>query len=65
MLFSVRDNGCGYDAANVPGMRDGHFGLQGIRERIRPYNGLLAVTSEAGRGTKTSIDIKLPHGAQP
>ena len=65
LLFSVRDNGCGYDAANVPGMRDGHFGLQGIRERIRPYNGLLAVTSEAGRGTKTSIDIKLPHGAQP
>ena len=49
----------------MAGYAPADFGLQGIRERIRPYNGLLAVTSEAGRGTKTSIDIKLPHGAQP
>ena len=64
LLFSVRDDGCGFDPTAAPGMRNGHFGLQGIRERIRPYNGSLHVTSAAGQGTRTSIDIKLPSDTQ-
>ena len=64
LLFSVRDDGCGFDPTAAPGMRNGHFGLQGIRERIRPYNGSLHVTSAAGQGTRTSIDIKLPPDTQ-
>ena len=60
LLFSVRDNGCGFDPERAPGMRDGHFGLQGIRERIDTLEGILGIESAAGRGTKVSMSIPLP-----
>ena len=57
--FSVRDNGCGFDPAAAPGPREGHFGLQGVRERIRAVNGSVEIESAPGRGTK--VTIKLPE----
>ena len=59
--FSVRDNGCGFDPESAPGMRDGHFGLQGIRERIETLEGTVSVESAPGRGTKASMSIPLPR----
>ena len=58
LLFSVSDDGVGFDAANHPGMAQGHFGLQGIRERIRGFNGTLDIDSKPGEGTV--IVIRLP-----
>ena len=60
ILFSVRDNGRGFDPENAPGMSDGHFGLQGIRERIEGLEGNMAIESAAGRGTKATLSIPLP-----
>jgi signal transduction histidine kinase len=60
LLFSVRDNGRGFDPAAAPGMREGHFGLQGIRERIEALEGTVEIESAAGRGTKVSVSIPLP-----
>ena len=60
LLFSVRDNGCGFDPERALGMRDGHFGLQGIRERIETLEGDIEIESATGRGTKVSISIPLP-----
>jgi signal transduction histidine kinase len=34
LICSVSDNGCGFDPVSGPGVRQGHFGLQGIRERV-------------------------------
>ena len=61
LMFSVRDNGCGFDPENHPGVRQGHFGLQGIRERILSYDGDFTVESSPGHGTRASITLTLPH----
>ena len=60
LLFSVSDDGVGFDAANHPGMAQGHFGLQGIRERIRGFNGTLDIDSKPGKGTHVQIAITMP-----
>lgn len=58
ILFSVRDDGCGFDPDNVPGMRQGHFGLPGIRERIRKLNGNLEISSSPGKGSKFTVSLE-------
>ena len=60
LLFSVTDNGCGFDPDTAPGAAEGHFGLLGIRERIDLLDGELSVKSEVGKGTKISIRLALP-----
>ena len=65
LLFSVRDDGCGFDPESRPGLADGHFGLQGIKERIRRYNGTLEIESAPGRGSRISVTLHLqPHSSQ-
>lgn len=59
LLFSVRDNGCGFDPDNVPGPQQGHFGLQGIRERIRKLNGSMTIDSSIGHGTRVAVKLNL------
>ena len=61
LMFSVRDDGCGYDPENCPGAEDGHYGLQGIRERVRMLGGTVKVSSGRGKGTKTTISINIPE----
>ena len=53
--FSVRDDGTGFDPQDVPGPAQGHFGLQGIRERISGRNGDMTVESSPGKGTKVTV----------
>ena len=60
LMFSVADNGCGFDPATAPGVRDGHFGLQGIKERIEFMDGTTKIESSPGRGTKVTISINVP-----
>ena len=57
LVFSVSDDGCGFDAEHVPGPRDGHFGLIGIRERVRKLNGSFNIRSKPGVGTKATIEL--------
>ena len=59
LLCSVTDNGCGFAPESAPGMEEGHFGLQGIRERLKERRGTLTFESAPGRGTKATISIKL------
>ena len=55
--FSVRDDGTGFSEADVPGPSQGHFGLQGIRERIGNRNGSMEIDSASGRGTKVTVSF--------
>ena len=59
LRFSVGDDGCGFDPATRPGVAQGHFGLQGIRERLNKFNGEIAIDSAPGRGTKVTISMRL------
>lgn len=61
LLFSVRDNGCGFDPEHVAGTQQGHFGLQGIRERINTFGGEFSLKSVLGAGTKATIILSAPH----
>lgn len=57
--ISVVDNGCGFDPDNCPGQNEGHFGLKGIRERLKRLDGTLSISSTRGKGTTASIEIAM------
>ena len=60
LMFSVQDNGSGFTPDTAPGITEGHFGLQGIRERIDELGGTFMVSSTPGKGTKATVTITLP-----
>ena len=64
LLFSVRDNGCGFDPDLAPGVSQGHFGLQGIAERLERLNGKMKIESAPGRGTKVSLSLPIPRSGE-
>ena len=57
IMCSVQDNGCGFDPDDAPGVLQGHFGIQGIRERIEALGGEFDIESAPGKGTKAVIRI--------
>ena len=61
LKFSVRDNGCGFHPETCPGILDGHFGLQGIRERIASLEGNVQIQSSPGKGTRVNVSINAPQ----
>ena len=56
--LSVQDNGTGFDVPNAPGMAQGHFGLQGIRERLKTLGGTMSVISSPQGGTKVIMTFR-------
>ena len=61
LSFSVRDDGCGFDPAACDGPAEGHFGLEGVRERVRRLNGAFTISSRPGRGTCAEVTLALPE----
>ena len=59
--ISVVDDGTGFDPATAADSDNGHFGLDGIRERLRNHNGEFSIESAPGKGTTVSISLKLNH----
>ena len=53
----VRDNGCGFDPTHAGVLKNGHFGLLGIKERVASLFGTLSVDSGPGRGTSLRVII--------
>lgn len=60
LRFSLADNGCGFDPDLAPGIAQGHFGLQGISERLARANGTMSIDSAPGRGAKVTVSIPIP-----
>ena len=63
LKFSVTDDGCGFDPAASPGADEGHFGLQGVRERVDSFGGEITIESAPGKGTKATCHM--PKSCQP
>ena len=59
LRFSVKDDGTGFDPAAAPGPLQGHFGLQGIRERLDDFDGAVDVSSAPGCGAKVTVTMKM------
>lgn len=55
LTLTITDDGSGFDpsAPVVPG----HYGLQGMRERIEGLGGELCISSQAGKGSHLEIHI--------
>jgi signal transduction histidine kinase len=60
LVVSVTDDGTGFDAARPP--PGGHFGLVGMRERVRKLGGDLRVASSPGGGT--AVEVRVPRPTQ-
>ncbi len=57
--LSVRDNGTGFDPEHCPGQNEGHFGIKGIRERVKRLDGTFVISSTPGEGTTATIEIRM------
>jgi signal transduction histidine kinase len=57
ILLEVQDEGVGFDLrklAQQPGL---HFGLEGMRERVRLLNGNISIQSAPGQGTRVQVVV--------
>ena len=64
-VFSVADDGRGFDVDNYPGLHEGHFGLAGVRQRVSNLGGAFTIVSANGKGTTATVALKLPkHNEQ-
>lgn len=53
----IRDDGVGFDPSTVEGPREGHFGLQGMRERMKRLGGRIEIKSVAMSGTTITATV--------
>ena len=58
LSFTVTDDGRGFDPKSCRGSKDGHFGLLGMRERAKAFNGSIEIASAPGKGTTVSVVLK-------
>jgi two-component system, NarL family, sensor histidine kinase YdfH len=54
LLVTIQDDGQGFDASAIP---SGHYGILGIKERVRLVNGSFEIQSENGKGTTLKIEV--------
>jgi NarL family two-component system sensor histidine kinase YdfH len=59
LAIEVRDDGVGFDPAQISA---GHYGLIGLRERARLIGGTLNIESAPGQGTTLKVHLPLVAG---
>jgi ligand-binding sensor domain-containing protein/signal transduction histidine kinase len=55
LSLEIADDGQGFDVAARPA--EGHYGLQGLRERVSRIEGRVAIESHPGQGTTVRVQI--------
>lgn len=65
LKFSVTDNGTGFDPESCPGVQQGHFGIQGIRERLSKMDGTLSYARVSPQGMKAVAILNIPSRVEP
>jgi signal transduction histidine kinase len=53
----IRDDGVGFDPSTVEGPKEGHFGLQGMRERMKRLGGRVEIKSAPKSGTTLTATV--------
>jgi signal transduction histidine kinase len=59
LRLTVEDDGRGFDTAQMATPREGHFGIQGMRERVKRLGGIFEVSSAPGKGTRISVSVPI------
>ena len=59
LLFTVSDDGCGFAPDAAVGANEGHFGIEGIRERVKRLGGRFTLKSSPGNGCIATAIIPL------
>ncbi len=59
LFLELTDNGRGFQATTVAGAAEGHYGLQGMRERAEVMGSRLVVKSEPGKGTTVLLTVPI------
>jgi signal transduction histidine kinase len=57
LVVRVRDNGRGIEPGVSRNGRDGHFGLQGMRERAARIGGRLSIIGSSEFGTEVHLEV--------
>jgi PAS domain S-box-containing protein len=57
LYVRIRDNGCGIDPQMLERGRDGHWGLEGMRERATRIGGVLRILSDPAGGTEVQLSV--------
>jgi signal transduction histidine kinase len=60
VVITVEDDGSGFTVGAEAGPAQGHFGLQGMRERIGSLGGALMIDSRPGKGTRVTAAVVTP-----
>lgn len=58
LSFTIVDDGRGFDPSVAQGSATGHFGLLGMRERARAFNGSVSIASAPGSTTEISVILE-------
>jgi NarL family two-component system sensor histidine kinase YdfH len=61
LVVEINDDGIGFDSNSI---ETGHYGLLGMRERVRLAGGTLQIHSQATTGTRLDIRFPLQEDAQ-
>lgn len=59
IALTISDDGAGFVPGEQLGVLDGHFGLQGMRERLERLDGTLRIRSAPGKGTVIHAEAPL------
>ena len=58
LSFTVTDDGRGFASESCRGSKDGHFGILGMKERAKAFNGSVEIASAPDRGTTVSVVLE-------
>jgi signal transduction histidine kinase len=59
LRLTIEDDGCGFDDAELLTLREGHFGLQGMQERVKRIAGELRIRGRVGVGAVIEVTVPL------
>lgn len=61
LTIGVADDGVGFSPDSQPGPAHGHFGLEGLRDRVEQLGGTFSLVSAPGAGTTITVEITIPE----